>query len=313
MQAVARSGCLCPGEMLMRMLRRWLLLACLWPLGMLSASEILLTGSQGSPGVEEFVQALRDLRPADKVHFVPVNQLARPSRLDSGTRLILLDGSALEWRLSETAGPPALALRVSRVQVEKRLGKLRPAYLSLLWSDPPLERQLRLARYLLPEARRIGVLYAEHSQFLLEDLRRTAKPMGLEIVAQAWPDLRDSRPLQSLLQNSDVLLGIDDPELFNSKTAKNLLLSSFGHKIALIGPNAGFVRAGALASTLSNQQHWLAVLDRLLDQAPARWPRALYPEHFSVVGNQQVARALGIAAFDLEGAALALAEGARKP
>jgi len=219
----------------------------------------------------------------------------------------------LEWRLSETAGPPALAMRVSRVQAEQRLGKLRPAYLSLLWSDPPLDRQLRLTRYLLPEARRIGVLYAEHSRFLVEEARRAAKPMGLEIIAEPWPDLRDNRPLQTLLQSSDVLLGIDDLQLYNSKTAKSLLLSSYGRQMALIGPNAGFVRAGALASTLSNQDDWLAVLDRLLDQAPGKWPRALYPEHFRVVGNQQVARALGIGTIDPEGAALALAEGERRP
>ncbi|PSS52777.1 ABC transporter substrate-binding protein [Pseudomonas sp. BBP2017] len=298
---------------MMRVLRRWLLLVCLWPAGMLWASEILLTGSQDSPGVEHFVQALRERRPADKVHFVPVTELARPSRLNPAVRLILLDSAGLEWRLSETAGPPALAMRISRVQAEQRLGKLRPAYLSLLWSDPPLDRQLRLTRYLLPEARRIGVLYAEHSRFLVEEARRAAKPMGLEIIAEPWPDLRDNRPLQALLQSSDVLLGIDDLQLYNSKTAKNLLLSSYGRQMALIGPNAGFVRAGALASTLSNQDDWLAVLDRLLDQAPGKWPRALYPEHFSVVGNQQVARALGVGAIDPEGAALALAEGERRP
>ena len=297
----------------MRMLRRWLLLVCLWPAGMLWASEILLTGSQDSPGVEQFVQALRERRPADTIHFVPVTELARPSRLNPSVRLILLDSSGLEWRLSETAGPPALAMRVSRVQAEQRLGKLRPAYLSLLWSDPPLDRQLRLTRYLLPEARRIGVLYAEHSRFLVEEARRAAKPMGLEIIAEPWPDLRDNRPLQTLLQSSDVLLGIDDLQLYNSKTAKGLLLSSYGRQMALIGPNAGFVRAGALASTLSNQDDWLAVLDRLLDQAPGKWPRALYPEHFRVVGNQQVARALGIGTIDPEGAALALAEGERRP
>lgn len=297
----------------MRSIRRWMLLACLWPLGVLSASEILLTGSRHSPGIEHFVQALRELRPSDKVHFVPVSELARPSRLDPSVRLILLDSPSLEWRLSEPAGPPALVMRISRVQAEKRLGKLRPPYLSLLWSDPPLDRQLRLTRYLLPEARRVGVLYAQHSQFLIEDLRRAAKPMGLEIIAEAWTDLRDSRPLQTLLQNSDVLLGIDDPQLYNSKTAKNLLLSSYGQQRALIGPNAGFVRAGALASTLSNQEDWLAVVDQLLDQPPGRWPRALYPDHFRVASNQQVARSLGIEAIDPEGAALALAAGERKP
>lgn len=157
------------------------------------------------------------------------------------------------------------------------------------------------------------MLYGEHSSFLLEELRHAARALDLEIIAQDWPDPRDSRPLQHLLANSDVLLGLDDADLFNSKTAKNLLLSSYGRQMALIGPNAGFVRAGALASTFSDQDDWLAVLDQLLDQPPARWPRSLYPVRFGVSGNQQVARALGLEPIDPNAAAKALAEGEPTP
>jgi len=290
-----------------------LLLLCLLPLGSLSASEVLLVGADDQPGIRSFVSALQQRRADDQVQFRSIAQMPNPGQLKAGTRLVLLDTPALEWRLSESAGPPALALRVSRVQAERRLGTSRPAYLSLLWSDPPLARQLRLARYLLPQARRIGVLYGEHSAFLLDELRQAARPMGLEIVAQSWPDLRDSRPLQQLLANSDVLLGLDDPELYNSKSAKNVLLSSYGRQMALIGPNAGFVRAGALASTYSDQDDWLAVLDELLDQPPAHWPRSLYPARFGVSGNQQVARALGLEAIAAEAAAAVIAAGEPTP
>jgi len=290
-----------------------LLLLCLWPLGPLSASEILLVGAEDQPGIRSFVTALESRRPHDHVHFQTTADLPRPGKLRADLRLILLDNAALEWRLGETAGPPAMAMRVSRVQAEQRLGKSRPAFLTLLWSDPPLGRQLRLARYLLPQAQRIGVLYGEHSSFLLEELRQAAHQLGLEIIAQDWPDPRDSRPLQHLLANSDVLLGLDDSDLYNSKTAKNVLLSSYGRQMALIGPNAGFVRAGALASTFSDQDDWLAVLDQLLDQPPARWPRNLYPAHFGVSGNQQVARALGLEPIDPNAAAKALAEGEPTP
>ncbi|MCO7594784.1 MULTISPECIES: ABC transporter substrate-binding protein [Pseudomonas] len=290
-----------------------LLLLCLWPLGSLSAGEVLLVGAEDQPGIRSFVAALDARRSHDQVRFQTVTELPRPGQLKADIRLVLLDGVALDWRMTEAAGPPALALRVSRVQAEQRLGKARPAFLSLLWSDPPPARQLRLTRYLLPQARRVGVLYGEHSRFLLDELRLAASPLGLEIVAQDWPDPRDSRPLQHLLGSSDVLLGIDDPHLYNSTTAKNVLLSSYGRQMALIGPSAGFVRAGALASTYSDQDDWLAVLDRLLDQAPARWPRSLYPEHFGVSGNQQVARALGLEPIDPKAAALALAEGEPTP
>ncbi|MBJ9976620.1 ABC transporter substrate-binding protein [Pseudomonas sp. S75] len=290
-----------------------LLLLCLWPAGTLCASEILLVGSEDQPSVRSFAAALQTRRPHDEVRFQTLEQVPPPHRIGADTRLILLDEAALDWRLRDGSGPPALALRISRVQAEQRLGASRPAFLSLLWSDPPPARQLRLTRYLLPQARRVGVLYGPASRFLIEELRQAATALGLEIIAQEWNDLRDNRPLQAVLGDSDVLLGIDDPALFNAKTAKNVLLSSYGRQMAMIGPNAGFVRAGALASTYSDQEDWLAVLDELLQQPPAHWPRSLYPQRFEVSGNQQVARALGLEPLDPTAAALVVAEGANAP
>jgi ABC-type uncharacterized transport system substrate-binding protein len=110
-----------------------------------------------------------------------------------------------------------------------------------------------------------------------------------------------------------VLLGLDDPDLYNSKTAKNLLLSSYARQLALIGPNAGFVKAGSLASTYSDQSDWLVILDQLLDQPPTTWLRTYYPWRFKVLSNPQVARSLGIEQINEASVATLLAEGERRP
>ncbi|RON46058.1 ABC transporter substrate-binding protein [Pseudomonas frederiksbergensis] len=278
-----------------------------------SAAEILLTGAEDSPGVQSFTQALSELRPTDSVRFQPLASLPAPGKLPSGTRLILLDLPSLDWRLQDSQGPATLVLRISRLQARQRLNNVLPTHLSLLWSDPPLERQLRLTRLLLPQVRRVGVLYDRHSEFLLKELRLAALPLGLEIVAESWDNTNDSRPLQTLLKNCDVLLGLDDPDLYNPKTAKNLLLSSYARQMALIGPNAAFVKAGSLASTYSDQSDWLAILDDLLDRPPASWPRTLYPKHFKVLSNPQVARSLGIEQMNEASVATQLAEGESHP
>jgi ABC-type uncharacterized transport system substrate-binding protein len=170
-----------------------------------------------------------------------------------------------------------------------------------------------LIKILLPQVKRVGVLYDSHSEFLLNELRRIALPQGLAVVSERWDNTHDSRPLQNLLKKSDVLLGLDDPDLYNPKTAKNLLLSSYTRQLALIGPNAGFVRAGSLASTYSDQSDWLAILNELLDQPPATWPRTHYPPRFKVSSNAQVARSLGIEQINEESVATLLAEGERRP
>ncbi|KJZ54919.1 MULTISPECIES: ABC transporter substrate-binding protein [Pseudomonas] len=293
--------------------RRAVLLACLLWAAPAWSADILLTAAEDGAGVQAFAQALAQQRPEDHVTFTPLNDLPAPSRLPASTRLILLDLPGLDWRLQDTQGPPTLVLRISRLQAHQRLGTTQHPRISLLWSDPAQERQLRLIAAILPQARRIGVLYSADSEFLLPELRQHAKPLGLEIVPQRWDNTSDSRPLQTLFRNSDVLLGLDDPQLYNPKTAKNLLLSSYAQQLPLVGPNAGFVRAGSLASTYSDQTDWLAVLDRLLDLAPTNWPHSLYPEHFKVVGNPQVARSLGIEQVDEANVALRLAEGEKRP
>jgi hypothetical protein len=278
-----------------------------------SAEDILLTGADDSPGMQAFATALGELRPDDTVRFQPLTRLPAPSKLPTGIRLILLDLPSLDWRLQDTQGPATLVLRISRLQARQRLGTALPPHLSLLWSDPPPDRQLRLARILLPQARRVGVLYDTHSEFLLNELRQAAQPLGLEIVTERWDNTNDSRPLQNLLKNSDVLLGLDDPDLYNPKTAKNLLLSSYARQTALIGPNAGFVKAGSLTSSYSDQSDWLAILDELLDQPPATWPRTHYANRFKVLSNPQVARSLGIEQINEALVAAQLAEGESRP
>ncbi|MGB3123315.1 MAG: ABC transporter substrate binding protein [Pseudomonas sp.] len=299
--------------LLSRLWRRGLLLVCLLLTAPAWSADILLTAAEDGAGVQAFTRALAQQRPEDHVTFTPLKDLPAPSQLPANTRLVLLDLPGLDWRLQDAQGPPTLVLRISRLQARQRLGNAHPAKISLLWSDPPLARQLNLIASILPQARRIGVLYGSDSEFLLRELTQYAAPLGLEIVPQRWDNINDSRPLQNLFKNSDVLLGLDDPQLYNPKTVKNLLLSSYAQQLPLVGPNAGFVKAGSLASTYSDQTDWLDVLDRLLDHPPAMWPRTLYPEHFKVVGNPQVARSLGIEQVDEVAVAARLAEGEKHP
>lgn len=272
--------------------RALLLLVLLTP--QVQAAELLLSTAGDTTSLQHFGDALAAARPADQVRIVALNEMPPLEQMPSATRLILFGKAALAWRLVSPNGPPTLVLQVNKSQAREALGERQPANLSVLWQDPAPRRQLRLLRHLLPKATRVGVLHHPHSEFLIQELRQTASGLGLEIVAQSWPDYRDNQPLARLLGISDVLLAVADDDLYNPLTAKTLLLTSYGQQHALIGPSAGFVRAGSLASTYGDQNDWLATLDQLLDQAPAQWPAGTYSKTFKVLGNPQVARALGI-------------------
>ncbi len=68
-----------------------LLLLCLWPLGPLSASEILLVGAQDQPGIRSFVAGTRKPSTARPCAFSDHCRPAAPGKLKADQRLILLD------------------------------------------------------------------------------------------------------------------------------------------------------------------------------------------------------------------------------
>ncbi|UQY34925.1 ABC transporter substrate-binding protein [Pseudomonas fulva] len=274
-------------------IRRALVVFCLLT-PQLQAAELLLSTAGDTTTLEHFGNALAAARPADRVRIVPLNEMPLLDQIPGETRLILFGQAALAWRLESSNGPPTLVLHVNKTRARETLGEHLPANLSVLWQDPAPRRQLRLLKHLLPRATRVGVLHDPHSEFLVQELRQAASGLGLEIVAQGWPDTRDNKAVIRLLGISDVLLAVADDDLYNPLTAKTLLLTSYGQQHALIGPSAGFVRAGSLASTYADQDDWLATLDQLLDQAPDKWPAGTYSKSFKVLGNPQVARALGI-------------------
>lgn len=260
----------------------------------LQAAELLLSTAGDTTTLQPFGNALAAARPADRVRIVPLNEMPPLDQLPANARLILFGPAALAWRLESTTGPATLVLQISKTQARETLGQRQPQNLSVLWQDPAPRRQLRLLKHLLPRATRVGVLYDRQSEFLLEELQQAASEQGLEVVAQDWSDTRNSQVVNTLLHASDVLLAIADDDLYNPLTAKALLLTSYSKQRALIGPSAGFVRAGSLASTYSDQDDWLDTLGPLLDQAPSQWPAGTYSNTFNVLGNPQVARTLGI-------------------
>lgn len=290
----ARRSWTSPGTLLPAL---FLWLACLFSLPA-QARDILLVSTEQSPALQEFADALAQRRPHDQVRLESPENLPSAAKLDGETRLLLLGSGALNWRLASHDGPPALTLLVSRVEARQVLGERDVPHLSLLWSDPPPVRQLQLALQLSPRPQRIGVLIGPTSEFLLGELQRAAEQLGVELVSELQTRAEDSRPLRELLGRSDLLLGLDDKQLYNAQTIKGILLSAYAENRALIGPTAAFVKAGSLASTYSDQSDWLETLDTLLDEPAEQWPRSLYPEHFKVQSNRQVARSLGI---DLSG------------
>ena len=112
----------------------------------------------------------------------------------------------------------------------------------------PLSTQLRWMRRLLPEAKRIGVLYdPAQNQAWVDSAQRLAKKQGLKLIPIPVNHARElPAALKKLDKAADVLWAIPDKTVYSNKTLKEVLLSSFRSRIPVVGLSGAWVKAGAL-------------------------------------------------------------------
>jgi ABC-type uncharacterized transport system substrate-binding protein len=130
----------------------------------------------------------------------------------------------------------------------------------------------------------------------LNELRKQLEMRGATLIAKqtSFPaNLFDD--LEDILSRSEVLLAVPDSEIYNSNSIRNILLTSYGRSIPLVGFSQAYVNAGALcaifstAEQLAEQASDIAIsFERL-----RRLPDPQFPEQFSIAVNREVARTLG--------------------
>ena len=162
---------------------------------------------------------------------------------EDGTRLILALGSlALETAGREAAGIPVVAGMVLR-EADIRGGR----GVTGVFLEFPIETQFAWLLHLMPEVRRIGVVFnPAENRGTIETAGKVASRMGLELLAREVttpPELPGA--LESLANRADVLWGISDNVVVTPQTARSILLFSFRNRIPFIGLSTAWVKAGA--------------------------------------------------------------------
>lgn len=203
---------------------------------------------------------------------------------------------------------PVLAALLPRSSFERALRsnalKASPAF-TAIYLDQSLKRQLALIRLALPQAKTVGVLWGPDSWLTASALRVQAVSAGLSL-NEAGLDgkLNLFLDLQKVLDDSDVILALADPQVFNSNTIQNILLTTFRAQVPMVAFSPAYVRAGALLALHTTpeqvgRQSAALVLAALRDKPLPALP--VPTNDFEVSVNVHVARALNLT---LDGQAL---------
>ncbi len=244
----------------------------------------------------EFVAALKRQRDDDNV---VVHSLADPPLSAIDPALIITMGlSSLEWRLAQPDRTPTIATYVTRSSLQPALYAALPSYVHIMLANPKPERQLRLAELLLPRLRTLGMLHSSAHAGQIGEWEEAASAAELKLTTAKLTEPGNlARLLARLLDRNDVLIGLDDPVIYNADNLKTILLTSYTRNRVLIGPSAPFIAAGSLSTTFSSPADMARSVDYLFAHT-ASAPPMDYPRFFSVLSNQQVARSMGFAPPD---------------
>lgn len=211
--------------------------------------------------------------------------------------LVTVGVKAADRVASRTPTPLLAAMVPSNTYPDLMKKRPRASLTSGLYLDQPWGRQLTFLRAALPERKKVGVLHSSGTSLNLPALRSEMGQRGLSLIAR---ELQNNTPLfdelESILNDSEVLLAIPDNAIYNSVNIRNILLSSYRHGLPLIGLSQSYVRAGALCAIFSTPEQLAAQASAisLTFAKTHQLPDPQYPALYAIEVNQAVARTLGI-------------------
>ena len=278
-----------------------------WVAGSLSAEVVLLvergayTYGQAAQG---FTQALSGAVDVERIE------------LDEGGRLPR--ERVNRWR----EHPPQLVIAIGTRAAREANGRLpelpilycltlRPVENQLVGSniggivlDADLPQQFEAIRKLLPNIRRLGLVYDEVTSGPVVERARQSLGPRIQILSRNARTPREAeRQMQDLFSNvlgpGDAFLLLWDSVVANPANFRILVELSLKNKVPLIVPARPFVEAGALISVGANYEEagrQLAQMARLILSGKARPGdfQAVRPSQLTVTINGEVARKLGV-------------------
>jgi len=164
--------------------------------------------------------------------------------------------------------------------------------------DQPAARQLGLIQLISPTFKDIAVIVTNYSAPHLNELKQVATKKKLIINGHLTDATNLRFRIDDISKKSDIILAIADTDIYNSSSLSQVLLTSYRHKTPIIGFSKGFIKAGAMAGSVSDLQQLVQHLgEHLLLANTLAWLKSgnlIYPKYFDIISNRRVSKSLNI-------------------
>lgn len=166
--------------------------------------------------------------------------------------------------------------------------------------DIPFGVQFDTLHRLLPDARRVGVLYSpEETGSVVAAAAEAATRHGLHLVTEPVDGAsRALAALDALMERADAIWTVADSHVFTAETTPALLLAALRRRVPVVGLSVGQVRSGALAALVVDYadvgRQTAELASRVLHGAGASELPVTVPQRVSLALNLKTATLLGL-------------------
>ncbi|MBL8481832.1 MAG: hypothetical protein JNJ60_06550 [Rhodocyclaceae bacterium] len=249
------------------------------------------------------IQGILEQGPGPRIpsRTLTVKELAVRNERISGELLVPVGTLAAQGVAALDLPIPTLNTLIPKQVYEKILQgqpSLDARRFSALFLDQPPRRQARLAKLAFPDRQRVGMLLGPDSSASQAAVTAALRAQGLQAVVEKTVSTDDlAVALNRLLGQSDLLLALPDPFVYNRNTLANLLLITFRIQKPVLGYSQANVRAGALLALYTSPvqaARQTAEIVQALSVGRATLGAPQYPKYFELAINDTVARSLGI-------------------
>lgn len=164
----------------------------------------------------------------------------------------------------------------------------------------PVKAQLEAFKEVKPDIRRVGMLYdAKTNTRLAREAEAAAKDIGVELVSQpVFSEKSISSELDVVLAEADSLWAAPDPMIYNSSTARQIILTTLKDNIPFMAFSRNFVKAGALMALecdyhdIGSQAGDMAM--KIMDRKSAAGIAVEFPRRTVLIINKRTADTIGL-------------------
>ncbi|MDH5611902.1 MAG: hypothetical protein OEY66_05545 [Gammaproteobacteria bacterium] len=277
-------------------IRRWILFTCLLSTNIytFAAQQPVIISSATSHYQQSLVQSILIHLKESEIQATTIDIDQQPVPDTSNELIISIGDKASMLVNQENLSAPRLSV-YTQIDPDKDQDQKNTIHLSMTQHAC---QQFELTRSLNSKWKNVSVLLSNQNTALIKKLESCAAQYNLAlrtILLSQYVSIIDA--LNTSLLNSDILLALPDSDVYNARTIKGILLTTYRHKVPVIGFSESFVRAGALAAIhTSTEQLGKQIADIIIKHYNNGHieTRHLFPAYFDISINKDVAKSLGI-------------------